>query len=492
MSVGIHGAARHGLALGLCGLGSVVAARALVLARVGVPTGIDGGNWLAFGTFDRPGLAYPPLIPDLFAGLVASAGPSMATVVAGALAAAAPALAVLVVLAWSGRAAIGALAALAVASASPIGDAAAWGGYPQLVAIGWATLAVVAAAAFLDGGGWLTLGALALTTAGAIATSHLEAVPLVGALAMLGAWGLAGSPRERIGRVVAVAVAAGVPLVALAPTYLSLFATLVGPGSSSDNTDAGAVLGAAWPVYAIVALAAPLGLALAVRRPVTLRLDRRSRSLLVGVASLIVAWCGAFAISRQGRLLYDLPVLVPLGLMAVEPLVVLWIPNERLRALTGAAAVAVVAVVAASGLAWFPTEVAQYQVLSRGSFAAFEWLAGQDDRLGGRILVADVKGAPVGWWAEGLMHRETLFASDLRWLRFPDERDRATLANRLLYASGFPAQSAVAAMDSAGIAAVVLPSSGAFGVPETLSPPGWTIVFHADGAVILRPRGPRP
>jgi hypothetical protein len=88
-----------------------------------------------------------------------------------------------------------------------------------------------------------------------------------------------------------------------------------------------------------------------------------------------------------------------------------------------------------------------------------------------------------------MVGREVLFASDLRWLRFASELDRAKLANALLYRSDFPGAASAPTMQQAGVQLVFLPSAGAFGVDPTKPPSGWHVVFSAGDAVVLAPSG---
>jgi hypothetical protein len=103
------------------------------------------------------------------------------------------------------------------------------------------------------------------------------------------------------------------------------------------------------------------------------------------------------------------------------------------------------------------------------------------------VLVADRGGVPLGWWAEGLTGRETLYASELRWLRFDTERQRTRTANVLLYQSGFPDSSSAAAVANAGIRYVLLPYASAFGVDQRAPGAGWRIAFAAGDAVVMAP-----
>ncbi|MEA2546109.1 MAG: hypothetical protein QOI09_1382, partial [Chloroflexota bacterium] len=101
--------------------------------------------------------------------------------------------------------------------------------------------------------------------------------------------------------------------------------------------------------------------------------------------------------------------------------------------------------------------------------------------------VADRAGVPLGWWAEGLIGKEAVYASELRWLRFGAERQRARVANVLLYQSGFPDSASASVMAAAGIRYVLLPYATAFGIDTAGTTTGWRIAFDAGDTVVMTP-----
>jgi hypothetical protein len=202
---------------------------------------------------------------------------------------------------------------------------------------------------------------------------------------------------------------------------------------------------------------------------------------------MVLAWGAAFLVSGERRLIHDLAVLAPLGAVALAPWLGVWLPGRRAPRTIAAAALVAVALSTASGLRAFPDQVAFYQVLTRDSLTAIEWLASQPGLTDGDVLVADVHGAPIGWWVEGITRHRTRFGSDLRWLRFPAERERARQANRVLYAPGSPDAASAAVAAGFGIGYLLLPSASAFGVASDEPPAGWTIAFDAGLAIVLTP-----
>ena len=479
---------RRATLIGLAAIGAIAILRAFLLFTPGAPSGIDGGNWLAFGTFGRPGMVYPPLVPMIFATLVAAVGAPLATTVAGAAATAAPAIAILAVLTWARRPAAGVLAAVAVVASRPIGEIAAWGGYPEAMATATALVALVALAAYLHGGSRVALGAFAVSVAAVVATSHLVAVPTAGAIALM----LGGVPimsrRHALRPIAAAAAFTMLPFALLAPTYAALFATLGGGGGGIQLADVERVLGLAWPVYLAVLILAPLGLALSWRREsVAAVLSSRDLALVVAASAAAITWVLAYVVSGEPRLLGEMGVLALFGIAAFVPLAGTVVGEGRGRLALATGACVVVILLTATGLSAFPDQVAFYHILTSDRFATIEWLAANAPRQARSILVADLSGVSVGWWTEGMVGREVLFASDLRWLRFTTERDRAKLANALLYRSGFPGVGSVSTIRQAGVQYVFLPSAGAFGVDPTRPPRGWRVVFAAGDAVVLAP-----
>jgi hypothetical protein len=317
-------------------------------------------------------------------------------------------------------------------------------------------------------------------------TSHLVAVPTVVAGLVILIAGLRGS-QAVLRRGLSVALVAAVPLALLSPTYLAMFATL--GLASASGPDVQRILGPFWFAYPGVLAAVLAGaLFLGVGRAATPTpdLQPRDRALLAAAAAASIAWGLAFVASGEPRLLYDLPTLVPFGAVALVPVAAAFLATPRLRLATAAILVGLCTVFVSSGLAAFPDQVAFYRVMTPGELAAMHWLAKQP-LANDQVLVADRAGVPLGWWAEGLTGRQTVYASELRWLRFDAERQRARVANVLLYQSGFPDSASASVMASAGIRYVLLPYATAFGIDTAATTAGWRIAFDAGDTVVIAP-----
>jgi hypothetical protein len=198
-------------------------------------------------------------------------------------------------------------------------------------------------------------------------------------------------------------------------------------------------------------------------------------------------WILAYLVSGEPRLLYDIAVLSVFGGAALALVAARAIDGARRRNLLAAASFAAVVAITATGLADFRDQVGYYQNLSGDRYAAVVWLASQTPSEPRSILVADSAGVPVGWWVEGMVGQEELYASNFRWLRFASELDRAKLANALLYQSGFPSPVSALTIRDADVHFVFLPSAAAFGINAAEPPPGWRVVFARGDAVVVAP-----
>ncbi|MEA2674952.1 MAG: hypothetical protein QOI92_2144 [Chloroflexota bacterium] len=467
--------------VGIAGVVALALIRVLILADA-APSGIDGGNWLAFGTVERLGVAYPPVVPFLFSHLIGLVGAPAATSIAAATAISLPAIAILLLATWAGQPIAGVFSGLFVAGSPTLGEAVAWGGYPQPIATAAATIALVALVVYMDRGRRSALAAFGVAFAVVVGTSHLVAVPVVAAAALIVATRLSRSVAV-LRRVLLAMVVAGIPVALLAGTYLALFATLGLPSAGSE--DIARILGPQWIAYP-AALIVVMTIALLVRVGPLPPMEPRQRALLVAAAAAATAWGAAFLASGESRLLYDLPTIAPLAVVALAPVAIPLLTTRRLQLAVGAGLLVLCVGFVSSGLTAFPGQVAFYRVMTAGDLAAMQWLADQPIAAD-QVLVADRGGVPLGWWAEGLTGRETLYASELRWLRFDTERQRTRTANVLLYQSGFPDPSSAAAITNAGIHYVLLPYASAFDVDQRGPAPGWRIAFAAGDAVVMAP-----
>jgi hypothetical protein len=226
----------------LCALVVIVVSvtRYSVLVEGGAPPTIDSGNWLAYadqilGSGVRSeSIVYPPVVPLLVAGSVAALGLTAGVATIATLAAAVPGIGMYAVLRWQGLGAWALGPALLVLGASSVGEAAAWGGFPQLIGFGLLPIALVLidrAVRTAQPGHALGAG---IATAAIAATSHFVlALTVLAGLALL-ATGLASRPRPgpaALGLFV-------LPSLWLAPVYAGLFAGYrESPRESTSSTE---------------------------------------------------------------------------------------------------------------------------------------------------------------------------------------------------------------------------------------------------------------
>jgi len=444
-------------------LAGVAVVRYVVLADRGAPSTIDSGNWLAYGnallgdeTTRAAGIAYPPVVPLAIAGLSRAAGPVVAVAVVGALASVAQAAGTYAALrvlgiGWS---AVGLAGLLAVSSAT--GEAAAWGGFPQLVAAGLVPLLLLTVDRALASRGWTATVAAAACTSTLLATSHFVVGYAAFAAVALVALHLAAVPRgqrvawvrSRAGRLLVIAA----PAALAVPLYLPLL-TAVG-GNRPDSADAAAVSWATllanleftyrdqpviWRTAILAALCAP----------VLLRDRWRRTPWRLAVASLLAVVLTT-VLTREARGLFFLPYAAVVALAvwagAARTPIAAW-PRVA-RAGTAALLAAALAMQTWSGLRLFPGQRDYYAVVTPGVFTAMDWLRATppDTRIG----VSTVDDAPLGWWVEGYVRRPTVYASPLRWLSYADELDRARIANEV-FSPDFPDETTLARARAAGL-----------------------------------------
>lgn len=455
----------HRIALAFAASCSLVfAVRFGVLAGGGAAPGVDGGNWLAFGRalLGEPvrsqTIVYPPLVPALITGAVSLFGTVNGVALVAAVAALAPALGLFVVLRTAGLGWASVVLAGSLATAASTGEAAAWGGYPQLIGIGLGLVFLSQLHRCLSLGRTLAALAAGVLLALLMATSHFVSLVAVVAAVVLVVLHLSGTwpiSRRATAATARQLLLVSIPCLPLVPLYLAMARALSGSGSNSsplhltwDNLAADVAhvfRGAAWF----------WGLALAVMVATPVVLHRRGREGLWAIStSLLCSAILLMAATREPRYLYILPpvAMLSLGLWVVEHQQSPLLPSAYNRWMAGAVGAALVAQ-AIAGLAMFPSQREFYGILTPGVVAGISWLRAET-KPSDLVAVAPVNDAPLGWWVEGLGHRRTLPGSALRWLNFEDERRRALLANEIFlsgFTREFPDEDSVAVASAAGV-----------------------------------------
>lgn len=448
---------------------AVVAAwRFSVLTSGGAPPGVDSGNWIALGR-DLLGaplrsttIVYPPLVPLAVTGAVGALGlvDGVASVIAASSILAGAAAHVVLRHCGLTWAATG-LATLLVAG-SATGEAAAWGGVPQMASLGAVVLFVWALDRFLREHRLRMAGAAGVLLAVVLATSHLVAfAALLCAAALVVVHGLVERPWRSagMGRLVTGALLVITPCLPLAPLY----AELAGGLDTAPASDRGLVLlgrenllGNVDFLFRDFAVLWRLGVTAALAMPILLWHRRRTPAWSIATSVLIGTGL-ALLLTRQSRFLYLLPVATVLALAVwaqeMGRVVRTWAPG-RARLVAGVASAAVL-VQLALGLNFFTLQREYYAVLDGDLLAGITWLR---DATPAEASVAVTTGRHdhlLGWWVEGVGRRRALFASRLVWLNFDDERERAGMANAL-FAGGFPTASGLATVRREGVDYVMM------------------------------------
>jgi hypothetical protein len=426
-------------------LSLVAGVRVVVHLQWGEVTGLDTGNWFTFGHAwlgaplpDGAASTYPPLIPVVVALLGRVLDPLIVMAITGAGATLVHGGCAAVVLWRSGCGWWTVPLTTALAAGSAVGEAVAWGGQPQLLALGVALLVLHLMAELLLAPRRRV--ALELAAAGLVlgATSHLVlAETVLAGVAVLLLRLLAPLPRpsaQGARRTLGLWCLAATPILLLLPLYARL-ATTVG-GSFAERQDAqpfvdfvAAVGGVSrelpllWRPTIIFALLVPLVL-----------WRERARPLWLVTAALAVTLGGVALASPEPRFAY----LVPLLVVAALGLVVTSSPLEGLgplRVVVAVAGAAACTASAAGGLALFHDQVRYYGTLvpagTTEALAGLRASTAADDV----VAVPPVRGLPFGWWVEGYGRRAAFVGSSSQWLNFPKERERADASVALFSAA---------------------------------------------------------
>ena len=476
----------------------VTSVRAVVQLRWGEVTGLDTGNWFTFGHAwlgqplpDGAASTYPPLIPVVVALLGRVFDPLMVMAITGAFATLVQGGCAAVVLWRSGCGWWMFPLTAVLAAGSATGEAVAWGGQPQILALGVALLVLHLTAEMLVaprrrvalelGAAGLVLGAtshlvLAETALAGVAVVLLRLLtPLPrpsarGALHALGLWGLAAMPS-----------------LLLLPLYARL-ATTVG-GSFAERR------GGQPPVDFVAAVGAvsrelPLlwrpGIIFALLLPLVLWRER-GRPLWLTTAALAVTLGAVALVSPEPRFAYLIPLLVvaALGLVATScPMTGLG-PLRSVVAVAGAAACTASAV---AGLMLFSAQVRFYGTLvPAGTTAALTTLrtsTAADDV----VAVPPVRGLPFGWWVEGYGRRAAFVGSSSQWLNFPRERERANVSVALFSSADMFSDRWFRQARALGVDLIYLPASYdglATGALERLRRDHSRLIVRSDSAATI-------
>ena len=424
----------------------VVVWRLLELASRGTPSGVDVANyyrvvegWL--GNVDLDGMVYPPVVPAI-AGLARwLVGPLWAAHLMQAVAGVAPGLGVwrmcrTFVTPW-----VAGVAGLAVAVAFPTSATVAWGGVPQLLALGLWPIVTLSATKFA-----LQASRAQALKFGALLTLTLLTSTLVGVAAVLSA-GLgvflmtihAGTAiwAKKVGWAL-------LPAIITLPWYPRILTSMSLPSGRVSEASFGEVahrvLGSPWGLWALIALLAVAGWVAV--------LSRREHACAVVTAMNITAVLGLFA--NETRVGYLLPTALAVSSCGLAT------GGRRVRQLGMLVATSSVLTLLLVATPDFSRQVDVYGAFTPpGVLEASSWLrenAGPSDV----VVVAPVDGVPTGWWVEA-SGVDAVVASREDWLFFRSERIEARLANRMLSAEAWPDADSIAVLKRCDVRWILLP-----------------------------------
>jgi hypothetical protein len=196
--------------------------------------------------------------------------------------------------------------------------------------------------------------------------------------------------------------------------------------------------------------------------PVLLLGERRSTLWRVTTAMLVATVLTAL-ITREARSTYLLTTYIGLGVALIASA---WGSPRRMggRSTVGAFAVAFLTVAGISqvviGARFFPEQRLYYALLSPDLVSGIEEV-GRSSEVADTLAVTSLHDAPLGWWVEALTRRSTYYGAPLRWLLFPDEADRARIANEL-FVPPFPNGETMQMAGEAGIDLILVPTRWVF------------------------------
>lgn len=434
-------------------LGEVLVAAVLIGATVWlhlgvpgvVPSGPDGGNWLAMAQ-DRflgrdvmaAAVTYPPLVPLSLAGLILISNPITAITTMALLAKSLLVVAIYLCARPMGRLYAG-LAALLVGGAGAQLEAFSWGAYPQTLGTAFGIMSAFLAVRFAVGGrtrqGWASavLAVLAYGTHTLIGGLLVFVFPIAVAY---GLW-LMRAGRADWKRGLWTGLGLSIPGALLAAYNLVInpqpgMQPVLNPLSLSWTESLAHTVSEAPVPWVVVAL---LGLSsLSIRN-----WGPERAPIVASSAAWVFAGALFFGVIGEPRaLLLTQFGLVLLSLLMFQRLISATRSAHRQgRGRWASAAqktglvvgIALASAVVVSGVDSYVNATDWYRVVDAAEIRVLDRL---DQAAGSKDLVLASQGHhgnPIGWWVQGYAGIPTYTGVDLRFLTFPQERDQAQMAN---------------------------------------------------------------
>lgn len=435
-------------------LGDTVLALILVASMVAVhlfipgtvPSGGDGGNWLALAA-ERFGngvmsaeVSYLPLFPTLLGLIEAIVGDGILAVVISSLVAKLVLVGAVYVCARPLGRGYAFVAALIVGFGGALLESYAWGGYPQLLAMGFGLMATFMVVGHLNTGrtahlvwGLVFVAATLLThtmVGGLLGISLAVAVVHLLYMTDPRSGERARSLRVGLGVAGAVLLVSGLIYVlgqdagfepTINPIGLNRLEAIL--ATVRDAPYPWAIIAAAgisvlffryWPDFVAATIA--VGSSWAAASMLLFLVTGEPRALLVTQVGLVLLAVLAFGAFKE--------FLKPstAGAHRDRPTRSAW------HALLLVAGVALTAAVVGGGLSFYDQATDWYRVVDHAEIDALDVLADVSDPDALVLAATGHHGNPVGWWVEGYAQRSTYTAVDTAFLAFPDEIEQSELA----------------------------------------------------------------
>ena len=461
-----------------------------------VPSGGDGGNWLALA-HEQLGnrvmsaeVTYPPVFPSMVAGLLLMTDPLVALVTSALVAKAAPVLATYWCCRSTGRHFAAGAAVLGGVAGSQL-EAYAWGAYPQLLATAFGLMSTYFVVNYVWNSRPWDLVAAVVAALAVFGTHSMIAGLLVVALpvcVMHRLWMLRAS--RRLWR-------RGLWVVALiaVPGALYMSAWLPGGGDGKQAVINPLMEETSFSLVFTIRdaplpwiLVAGAGLAAMLRRDWS---HPRTVPVALG-AAWAVAGAAFFVATGERRAL----LLTQVGIVILAVLTMRrwgWLFRRRDSGLHrfASAALLVIAIsmftgIVAGGVTYYAIAADWYRVVDRPELQALDVLRAASKPSDLVVASRGHHGNPIGWWVEGYAQRRTYSGIDVRFLAFPEEREQALLANALFLEHSSDSET-LAHLASIGARFLVVDRRGPDAGWLDRAPMGaFEIVYDSDTLVILK------
>jgi hypothetical protein len=458
-----------------------------------VPSGGDGGNWLALAhdllgrEVVAPGVSYPPVFTSMLALLLLIWDPVPAVVIASIIARSICLSAVYMVMRGFGR-----TVALITATASGLAafqlESYAWGAYPQILGQGLGLIATYFGVRYaVRPNRRFALLAVA-AAAGTVLTHTLVAALLVIALVVAAAHAAFVSGRVRRnwlrGLMPIAFMVVTIGLYLAVEVLRSEGSAVLNPADLSIRDGLNLAMGES-PIPWLVVTG--IGITSLLHRH---WLATQSIAVSVG-AGWFLAGAGLFLATGERRSL--LAAQLGVILLASAQLTRWWRKSrDRGRVVVGNAllvfSAALVGSIAVPGMSDYRESTSFYRIVDTPEVEALQFLE-ESAEVGDTVLASRGRNTiPIGWWVEGIARLPTISGHDPRYLTFPAEILEAEEANAFFAGELEPIET-TNYLNQAGVRFVVVDKRG----PDSgwlfrADRPTFPVIYDSSALVILEVR----